>query len=390
VAEPAAGSGRTVEATGAEMIRPLSATVNLADIRHNVRFLKGLTPRGCLFMAVVKANAYGHGDVQVAAAALEAGADCLGVALVEEAARLRHVGFDCPVYLLFEPPPAGAARAVELGVTCSVYTSGFARALSLAARNEGRSARVHVKVDSGMHRVGVNPDEAAGFAAMVDELPGVEVTGIYTHFAVASDPDDPFTMSQLEAFDKAVREVEAGLGRTLVKHAANSDAVLAFPESHYDMVRVGIAMLGLLPSDAFAGATELRPALTLAGEVAFVKRVRAGEGISYGLTFAPEVDSYIATLPIGYADGFSRLLSGKADALIQGERKPVVGIVCMDVCMVDLGAEPVEPGTPFVLIGASGSDRISAEEVAEKMGTINYEVTCMISSRVPRVFIDET
>jgi alanine racemase len=362
VAEPAAGSGRTVEATGAEMIRPLSATVNLADIRHNVRFLKGLTPRGCLFMAVVKANAYGHGDVQVAAAALEAGADCLGVALVEEAARLRHVGFDCPVYLLFEPPPAGAARAVELGVTCSVYTSGFARALSLAARNEGRSARVHVKVDSGMHRVGVNPDEAAGFAAMVDELPGVEVTGIYTHFAVASDPDD----------------------------AANSDAVLACPESHYDMVRVGIAMLGLLPSDAFAGATELRPALTLAGEVAFVKRVRAGEGISYGLTFAPEVDSYIATLPIGYADGFSRLLSGKADALIQGERKPVVGIVCMDVCMVDLGAEPVEPGTPFVLIGASGSDRISAEEVAEKMGTINYEVTCMISSRVPRVFIDET
>lgn len=372
-----------------EMIRPLAATVNLADIRHNVRFLKSRTPKGCLFMAVVKANAYGHGDAQVAEAALEAGADCLGVAIVEEAARLRGSGFDCPVYLLFEPPPAGASRAVELDVTCSVYTDEFARALSKAARAQGKTARVHVKVDSGMHRVGINPSDAAGFAKTVDALPSVEVTGIYTHFAVATEPDDPFTMRQLDAFGDAASQTENALGRKLVKHAANSGALLAFPESHYDMVRVGIAMLGLMPSDAFLGETELKPALTLAGEVAFVKKVAAGEGISYGLTFAPSPDTYIATLPIGYADGFSRILSGKAEALIGGRRRPVVGTICMDVCMADLGGEPVDPGTKFVLIGADGSDRISAEEVAHKLGTINYEVTCMISSRVPRVFIDE-
>lgn len=372
-----------------EMIRPLAATVNLADIRHNVRFLKSRTPKGCLFMAVVKANAYGHGDAQVAEAALEAGADCLGVAIVEEAARLRGSGFDCPVYLLFEPPPAGASRAVELDVTCSVYTDEFARALSKAARAQGKTARVHVKVDSGMHRVGINPSDAAGFAKTVDALPSVEVTGIYTHFAVATEPDDPFTMRQLDAFGDAASQTENALGRKLVKHAANSGALLAFPESHYDMVRVGIAMLGLMPSDAFLGETELKPALTLAGEVAFVKKVAAGEGISYGLTFAPSADTYIATLPIGYADGFSRILSGKAEALIGGRRRPVVGTICMDVCMADLGGEPVDPGTKFVLIGADGSDRISAEEVAHKLGTINYEVTCMISSRVPRVFIDE-
>lgn len=372
-----------------EMIRPLAATVNLADIRHNVRFLKSRTPKGCLFMAVVKANAYGHGDAQVAEAALEAGADCLGVAIVEEAARLRGSGFDCPVYLLFEPPPAGASRAVELDVTCSVYTDEFARALSKAARAQGKTARVHVKVDSGMHRVGINPSDAAGFAKTVDALPSVEVTGIYTHFAVATEPDDPFTMRQLDAFGDAASQTENALGRKLVKHAANSGALLAFPESHYDMVRVGIAMLGLMPSDAFLGETELKPALTLAGEVAFVKKVAAGEGISYGLTFAPSADTYIATLPIGYADGFSRILSGKAEALIGGRRRPVAGTICMDVCMADLGGEPVDPGTKFVLIGADGSDRISAEEVAHKLGTINYEVTCMISSRVPRVFIDE-
>jgi len=372
-----------------EMIRPLAATVNLADIRHNVRFLKSRTPKGCLFMAVVKANAYGHGDAQVAEAALEAGADCLGVAIVEEAARLRGSGFDCPVYLLFEPPPAGASRAVELDVTCSVYTDEFASALSKAARAQGKTARVHVKVDSGMHRVGINHSDAAGFAKTVDALPSVEVTGIYTHFAVATEPDDPFTMRQLDAFGDAASQTENALGRKLVKHAANSGALLAFPESHYDMVRVGIAMLGLMPSDAFLGETELKPALTLAGEVAFVKKVAAGEGISYGLTFAPSADTYIATLPIGYADGFSRILSGKAEALIGGRRRPVVGTICMDVCMADLGGEPVDPGTKFVLIGADGSDRISAEEVAHKLGTINYEVTCMISSRVPRVFIDE-
>ncbi|MHB8894032.1 MAG: alanine racemase [Candidatus Geothermincolia bacterium] len=368
------------------IIRPLWAAVDLDSIRHNVSYLKGLTPPRCMFMAVVKANAYGHGDLQVARAALAAGADCLGVALVEEGARLRSDGLDCPVYLLFEPPPEGAAKAVDLDLICSVYTERFARALSAVAVEQGKSALVHVKVDTGMHRVGVAPGEAADFAAAVEQLAGVEVTGMYTHFAVATEPDDPFTERQMDAFEEAFGGAERALGRRLLKHAANSAGVLAFPRSHYDMVRVGIAMLGLSPSETVPGIQDLEPALTLAGEVAFVKRVAAGEGISYGLSYAPARDSNIATLPVGYADGWSRTLTGKADVLIAGKRRPVAGTICMDITMVDLGDDVVEPGTPFVLIGGDGQEHITAEEVARKLGTINYEVTCMISSRVPRLF----
>lgn len=372
-----------------EGIRPLAATVDLGRVKHNVRYLDGLTPQGCRLMAVVKANAYGHGDTHVARAALEAGAHGLGVALVEEGARLREASFDCPIYLLFEPPPRGARAAVELGLVCSVYSEPFARALSEACRSLGKTATIHVKIDSGMHRVGVPDSRAGEFAGMLASLPGLEVEGAYTHFAVATEPDDPFTSRQMDAFEKASRQVEAAVGHGLIKHAANSAGVMAFPRSHYDMVRVGIAMLGLAPSDEVAGSSELRPALTLAGEVAFVKRVAAGEGVSYGLTYAPARDTCIATLPVGYADGLSRLLSGKAEVIIDGKRRPLVGTICMDVCLADLGDEPVEPGTRFTLIGEEGDEHISAEDVAREMGTINYEVTCMISARVPRLFIDE-
>ena len=375
--------------SSAEIVRPLAATVDLGRIRHNVAYLDGLTPPGCRFMAVVKANAYGHGDVQVAAAAMRAGAHGLGVALVEEGARLRKAGFDCPVYLLFEPPGAGARPALENDLVCSVYSEPFARSLSQAALALGTTAAVHLKIDSGMHRVGVPAAEAGRFASMLAGLPGIEVEGAYTHFAVATEPADPFTGRQIDAFDAAAAEVERVVGHPVIKHAANSAGVMAFPRSHYDMVRVGIAMLGLSPSEELSGDAELQPALTLAGEVAFVKKVNAGEGLSYGLTYAPSRDTYVATLPVGYADGLSRLLSGKAEVLIAGRRKPLVGTICMDVCLADLGEEPVEPGTRFTLIGEEGDDRISAEDVAREMGTINYEVTCMISSRVPRLFIGE-
>jgi len=371
-----------------EGIRPLSATVDLGRVKHNIRYLDGLTPAGCRFMAVVKANAYGHGDTRVARAALEAGAHGLGVALVEEGARLRDASFDCPIYLLFEPPPRGAAAAVELGLVCSVYSEPFARALSEACGSLGRSVTVHVKIDSGMRRVGVPAGGVGEFAAMLDSLPGIEVEGAYTHFAVATEPEDPFTPGQMDAFERACKEVEEAVGHPLIRHAANSAGVMAFPRSHYDMVRVGIAMLGLEPSDDVPGLAELRPALTLAGEVAFVKRVSAGEGMSYGLTYAPARDTFIATLPVGYADGLSRLLSNKAQVIIDGRRRPLVGTICMDVCLADLGDEPVEPGTRFTVIGEEGKERISAEDVAREMGTINYEVACMISARVPRLFID--
>lgn len=371
-----------------QIARPVAATVDLSAVRDNVAYLKGLTHPGCGFMAVVKANAYGHGDLEVSRAALCSGADCLGVALLEEAERLREAGFDCPLYLLFEPPASAAARVVSSGLTCSLYTEELARALSAAAVAVGQTVKVHVKVDTGMRRVGIHPEAVGEFAVLLVGLPGLDVEGIYTHFALATEPDDPFTDRQMDIFEDAAERAREMLGRPLVRHAANSAGVMAFPRSHYDLVRVGIAMLGLAPSGNFAGDRNLRPALSLAGEVALVKRVAPGEGISYGITYAPPRATYIATLPLGYADGMSRILSGRADVLIGGRRRPVVGVICMDTCMVDLGDEPVTPGTPFTMIGNDGTEVITADEVAEKLGTINYEVGCMLSSRVPRVYIN--
>jgi len=178
------------------------------------------------------------------------------------------------------------------------------------------------------------------------------------------------------------------LGRALLRHAASSGAIMAIPRSHYDMVRAGIAIYGLHPSDAFADVTRLKPAMSLTGRISYVKKVTAGDGISYGLTYAPSRDAYIATLPVGYADGVSRLLTGRGEVLINGVRRPIVGVVCMDLCMAELGDEPVEGDVPFVVIGAQGSEEITADEVAARLGTINYEVVCMISSRVPREYID--
>jgi alanine racemase len=371
-----------------DIVRPVVARVDLSAIRQNVTYLKGLTPGGCRFMAVVKANAYGHGDLEVSRAALAAGAECLGVALLEEAERLREAAFDCPIYLLFEPPCSAAPRVIAGDITCSLYTEALATALSQAALEAGRTAKVHIKVDTGMRRVGIYPRDASDFAGRLKELQGLHVEGIYTHFALATEPGDPFTDRQMDIFEKAAAEAEGVLGRKLIRHAANSAAVMAFPRSHYDMVRVGISMLGLPPSRHFADVEQLRPALSISGEVAFVKKVAAGEGISYGLEYAPVRDTHVGTLPLGYADGMSRILTGKADVLIGGRRRPVVGVICMDLCMVDLADEPVVAGTPFTVIGREGEEEITAEEVARKLGTINYEVCCAISPRVPRVYID--
>lgn len=374
---------------GIEVIRPLEAVVSLANVRHNIAFLRSLLPAGCRFMAVVKANAYGHGDIEVSRAALRAGSDCLGVALVEEALRLRGAGIDCPVYLLFEPPPYGLDAVMESNVICSVYTPELARALSEEAVARGTKAWVHIKVDTGMRRVGIYPESVAEFAALLRDLPGIEVEGIYTHFALASEPDNPFTDRQMDLFEKASEEAQAVLGHPVIRHAANSAGVMAFPRSHYDMVRPGIAMYGLPPSGAVPNIDRLKPALSLEGKVVFVKRVAAGNGISYGLEYAPVQDTYIATLPLGYADGMSRLLSGKAEVLIGGRRRPVVGVICMDLCMVDIGPQQGYAGAPAVIIGRDGEEEITVDEVARRLGTINYEVTCMISSRVPRVFTDD-
>ncbi|MDD5447830.1 MAG: alanine racemase [Actinomycetota bacterium] len=368
--------------------RPLFAKIDLSRIERNVRYLKGLTSPGCKFMAVVKSDAYGHGDVEVAKAALDAGADCLGVALVEEAQNLVRAGIGPPIFLLFEPPPSSADEVVSLGLTSSVCTKGYALALSKAASRMGCEIGVHLKVDTGMRRVGIEVSEVTQFVEFLQSLKGVRVEGIYTHFAMAHQPESDFTSRQMALFEAASSEAEKVLGKKLVKHAANSAALLCFPASHYDMVRVGISMYGLPPSPALARhCRSLEPALSLEGRVSCVKEVGAGEGISYGLTYAPREGTRIAVIPIGYGDGFRRSLSEKGEVLIKGMRRRVAGTICMDLSMIDVGDAAVEAGTRFVIIGKDDNEEITADEIAQKIGTINYEVLCMIGKRVPRIYV---
>lgn len=364
---------------------PLVAVVDLAAIRHNIEYIRSLLPEGCRFMAVVKANAYGHGDVAVSKAAIAAGADVLAVALPDEGARLRMMGFTHPVHLLFEPPPTAAASVVEDEMSCTVYTIPFARALSVAADAVGKRVPVTVEVDTGMRRVGVFPDDAVDFAKKADAMPGIEVDSISTHFPCATERDDDFTNKEIAVFEGVSDAVSEVLGRKLTRHAANSAGVIAYPESRLDMARVGIAMYGLAPSQELADEN-LRPAMSVRGRVALVRRVKAGEGISYGHLQSLERDSLVATIPAGYADGFTRLLTGKAEVLIRGRRRPVIGAICMDLSMVDMGDGEAEAGDEFVIFGEQGSELITADELAGRLGTINYEIVCMVGARVPRIY----
>jgi alanine racemase len=364
--------------------RPTVAVVDLEAIRHNIRALK---PERADVMAVVKANGYGHGSIQVARAAQSAGATWLGVALVEEGFELRDAGNTCRILALSEFPPGSEKEAVAAGLTPSLYTEEGLYRLAEAAGSIGRPVGVHVKVDTGMHRVGLHPNQAIDFISRLLDA-GLELEGLWTHFAKSEYVNDPFTERQLERFNKVVELLgERGM-RPRYLHAANSGAVMSRPETHFDLVRLGIAMYGLSPGhDLAEAAGRLRPAMSWKSSVAMTKRVDAGEAISYGHRYSLRRPSTIATIPVGYADGYSRLVGGKAEVLIRGRRYPVAGTVTMDQLMVDCGDDPVEPGDDVVLIGRQGDERITADDLAEWMGTINYEVVCGVSERVPKEYV---
>lgn len=363
--------------------RPTFAEVDLGAIRSNVRALK---PPGSEAMAVVKANGYGHGAVPVARAAIEAGATWLGVALVEEGMKLRDAGLTAPVLVLTEFPPGSEKDALAAGLTPAVYTDEGLSALARAASALGSPVGFHLKLDTGMHRVGARPDRAEDLVrtAIAD---GLVFEGLWSHFAKADDPGDPFVLRQLAWFLETAERLRAEGLEPSYLHVANSAATVAEPRAHLGLVRLGVSMYGLSPGPKLAGLTNgLRPALSFRSEVSMVKRVPAHEAISYGLRYRLERDSSIATVPAGYADGYSRLLTGKAEVLIRGRRHPVAGSVCMDQFMVDCGDDAVEAGDEVTMIGRQGDQEITADEVAAWMGTINYEVVCAIGERVPREY----
>ena len=368
--------------------RPAWAEVDLARVGHNVAMLASLAAPARLCV-VVKAWAYGHGPLPVARAALDAGASWLAVALVEEGAQLRDAGIDAPVLLLSEPPADAMADVVALGLTPTLYTEEGVAAAAAAAAGTGHQLDVHVKVDTGMHRVGAAPGDVVKLAMTVEERPELALQGIWTHFAVADDPTDPFTGVQHDRFECVLEEL-AGHGlRPPIVHAANSAATIAYPDARHDMVRCGIAAYGVAPSPALDGRADLRPALTLTARVSHVRQVADGEGLSYGLRYRVDGPTTVATVPIGYADGVPwRLAETGGEVLLGGRRRRIAGAVTMDQILVDCGDDrSVAAGDEVVLLGDAGVDSIGAWEWAGRVGTIAYEVLCGIGPRVPRVYL---
>jgi alanine racemase len=360
------------------------AEIDLDAVRHNVEVLRAVVAPSAVW-AVVKADGYGHGAVDVARAAIEAGAEGLCVALVAEGIELRHAGIDAPILLLSEQPPITAAHIVQHRLTPTVYSQPFIDALAAAGPT---GLPVHLKVDTGMQRVGAHPHAASALAAAVeDRAPALRLAGIFTHLAVADEPANRYTEAQLDVFEDTLGRLPA-VPQT---HAANSAAALAHPRARRSFIRAGIAVYGISPGHGVDDRCgDLRPAMSLRALVSYVKQVPAGSRISYGLRHRFERDTTVATLPLGYADGVPRRLYETAGAvLIGGRRCPIVGVVTMDQLMVDCGEADVRVGDEAILIGSQegpeGIETVRAEEWADRLGTIGYEIVCGISARVPRV-----
>lgn len=370
------------------MLYATHARVHLDHIVANLQAIRARVGDAAVLLAI-KADAYGHGAAQVGLAVQAAGAvDWLGVATVPEGVSLRQAGVTLPILKLSHAFDEELPAAVGADLVLTIVDESTARAADAAAAQAGRVAEVHLKVDTGMRRIGVEPAAAAGLARLVDDLPHLRLSGIYTHLPVSDEPaHDAFTTAQLDIFESVVGDVTAAIGRRLpFVHAANSGAVLAHPRSWGTMVRPGVMAYGHYPSPTTPRTVDLLPGLTLTTRVSFVKRVAAGETVSYGRTWTAPRDTTIATVPIGYADGFSRLQSSRGHMLVRGRRYPVVGRVCMDQSMIDVGDDVIEVGDEVVAIGAQGDEAITAAEVAQVMGTIPYEVTCLIAPRVTRLY----
>ena len=369
--------------------RPTWLEVDLSAIGQNAHLVKELVGPDTQVLVSLKADAYGHGALRVARTVLHNGASWLGVATVSEAEPLRTAGITAPILVFGYTAPWQAREAVRLNLRATVYALESARALARAARDLGHDVRVHVKIDTGMARLGLRAEDISAimdFVAELRELPGLIMEGIFTHFATADSADQTYALRQLDRFLAVLAALEERGLRPPLVHAANSAAMLTLPEARFDMVRPGVAIYGLSPSEEVRLPDGFQPALAFKTQVAQVKDVPAGEGISYGAAYITEAPARIAVLPVGYADGFRRAPANWGEVLVRGRRAPLVGRVCMDQCMIDVTAIPgVRQGDEVVLIGRQGGDELTAEAVAARLGTISYEVVAELLARVPRI-----
>lgn len=366
------------------------AEIDLEAITANVRsFCRFVGPR-VQVIAVVKANAYGHGAVPVARAALRGGATRLAVHRLLEGVELRQAEIPAPILVMGYTPPDGADEVVHWGLTPTVTTMEFAQALSARALAAGVTVPVHIKVDTGMGRFGLLPDEVLPFARALSTLPGLSLEGIFTHFCTADAADPSYMRLQFRRFVDVLEGLNGAGIPIPLRHACNSAATMRFPEAHLDAVRPGISIYGLDPSSQWPPVFSLRPAMTLKSRVVRVRTVPAGWGIGYGRTFIPDRPMRVALLPVGYGDGYHRILSNRGAVLLHGQRAPVLGRVSMDQIVVDVSHIPqVQEGDVAVVFGRQGEAELRAEEVAEWAGTINYEITTSLLPRVVRIYTVE-
>lgn len=360
--------------------------VHLGAITHNYHEIRKCLRKDVKLCAVVKANAYGHGTIAAARKAIEAGAAYLAVASIAEAQKLRHAGFTTPLLILGLVEPECARDIVEMDITQTVCRMDLARALSAEAVRQNKSVKIHLPIETGLGRIGVFPKDAPAMAKAITTLPGLELEGAFSHFAAADILDKTFTNKQISAFQEACSAIES-LGIPIpIKHIAESAAILDVKNSHFDMVRAGVIQYGLWPSEEVSRPIHLRPCMKLCARIIYIKMLRAGESVGYGRQFIAKRQTRIATIPIGYADGYIRAYA-KGSVEVCGKRAPIAGRICMDQCMIDITDIPeAKLGDVVTLFG---SDTLTADEVARWANTINYEVISLVSEHLSRVYVDD-
>jgi len=370
--------------------RPTNCQIDLSALRGNYQLVKEETAKECRMLAVVKADAYGHGALRVSRELEDMGVDYLGVAILEEAIELREAGIGSPIIILGGLFEGQEGAAFDHDLTPVVFGPESAERIDTEAGRRNKRCKIHIKIDTGMGRLGVRADKALSLLTKVTKMQGIDIEGLATHFSSADDPQKGSTTRQIKLFASIVEEAEK-LGIDIpLKHAANSAGTLRFPEGHFNMVRPGISLYGISPSSSMKNKDRLKPVMSLKTKVMEIKDIEVGETVSYGETYVAKKRSTIAVLPVGYADGYRRELSNAGEAVIRGKRAKVAGRVCMDMTMIDVtGIDGVKKGDDVYLMGGDSHIAVSACEIAEIAGTIPYEILCGISQRVPRVYISD-
>jgi alanine racemase len=378
--------------------RATVAEINLSNLRHNVQALRSLLKPDVQLMAVVKADAYGHGALPCTQAVLDAGADTLGVGIVSEGIELREQGIQAPIQVLVGIFPDEVDDLIQHNLTTTLYSRSLAETLAQRASLLGKEVGVHIKVDTGMGRLGIAPEQLPALVEFINGLKNIRIESIFTHFSSADNADPGFTQNQIKSFQSSLNLLKKAKLNVPLAHCANSAALLQFPESQYDLVRPGIALYGASPAPGLATVINslttknkkfsLRPVMQWKTRILSINSLPPGSSVSYGKKFVTQRDSRIATLPVGYADGLERLLTNRMQVLVRGHKTPQVGTICMDMAMIDVtDISGVQEGDEVVLFGQQGKESITADEMAEQAGTLSYEILCGVGKRVPRIYL---